>query len=55
LLTIFVISLTVLSLVSEVTSNRAIWSWAAVVVVAVTGLLLAAREVRRRRGARRPS
>jgi hypothetical protein len=54
LLTIFVISLTVLSLISEVTPDHAIGSWAAVVVVAVTGLLLAAGEVRLRRGARRP-
>jgi cell division protein FtsW (lipid II flippase) len=56
LLIIFVISLTVLFLISEDASDHAIWPWTTVVVVvAITGPLLAAREVRRRRGARRPS
>jgi O-antigen/teichoic acid export membrane protein len=52
LLTVFVIALTVLLLIPDDTSDRAIWAWTTQAVVVVTVLLLVAREVRRRRGAR---
>jgi len=55
LLTIFVIALTAVLLIPDDTSDRAIWAWMTQVVGVVTGLLLVAREVRRRRAARRPS
>ena len=55
LLTVFVIALTVLFLIPDDTSDRAIWPWTAAVVVAVTGLLLVAREAQRRGDAKRVS
>jgi len=55
LLTVFVIALTALLLIPDDASDRTIWAWTPGVVIVVTGLLLATREVRRRRGARRLS
>jgi protein-S-isoprenylcysteine O-methyltransferase Ste14 len=52
LLTVFVIALTVLLLIPDDQSDWTIWAWTPAVVIVVTGLLLATREVRRRRGAR---
>jgi hypothetical protein len=50
LLTAFLVALTVLLLVPD---DRASWAWAPGVVFIITGILLAARESRRRLGARR--
>lgn len=55
LLTVFVIALTAVLLIPDDTSDRAIWAWTTQVVGVVSGLLLVAREVRRRQAARRTS